>query len=139
MNRNIWVFNNGFAGTFDPFIKEVGRMHDELVPYGAASVVARIVSALAAVAHDIKIYRTASTSKMQELESAIIQARRKMVSKQIGNLEMYHLDLIQILFDRLRDCDDPLQKEKMLATINTTIRLLEDNLKEMANELKGRL
>ncbi len=112
-------------------------MHDELVPYGAASVVARIVSALAAVTHDIKIYRTASTSKMQELESAIIQARRKMVSRQIGNLEMYHLDLIQTLFDRLRDCDDPLQKEKMLATINTTIRLLEDNLKEMANELKG--
>jgi hypothetical protein len=112
-------------------------MGGELVPYEAASIVARIMNILASVSHDIKTYRTASTSKMQELEFAIIQAKRKGISKQIGKLELYHLDLIQTLFDRLKDCDDPLQKEKMLTTVNTTIRLLDENLKEMTDELKG--
>jgi hypothetical protein len=120
-------------------------MSDELIPYddyvvsisSALDVFIKLVDVFSAISREVERRRTVSANNMRQLELHIIAAKHFKASKYATELWRYNLDCIQECYARLEECDGYCQAG-LSESVRQLSKMLDDNLRDMMNEMKGK-
>lgn len=119
-------------------------MNDELIPYddynsisGALDIFIRLVNAFSVVSREIERRRTVSANDMQRLKDYIIAAKRFRMLGYAIEMQQYNLSHIQKFYEQLENCDG-YYREDLIDSIRRFSRLLDNEVIEMMNEMKGK-
>lgn len=119
-------------------------MSDELIPYddyisisGALDILIKLVDVFSMISREVERRRAVSANNMHQLELHIIAAKHFKVSKYTTELWQYNLDCVQECCERLKECDGYCQAG-LSESIGQLSKMLNDNLRDMMNEMKGK-